>query len=60
MDGTYWPAPCLPFTERRRLYLEFCAAQAPGGHTGFFSQIARLELGSAAVAEAPAEEAPAA
>jgi hypothetical protein len=44
------------YEERRKEYLEFCAAQSPGGRTGFFSQIARLELGQD-VDEAPFGEA---
>jgi hypothetical protein len=57
MDAPYWPEPTVPFDERRRLYLEYCAAQSPGGRTGFFSQIARLELGRQPVDEAPVREA---
>jgi hypothetical protein len=45
MQDTYWPEPQAPYDERRQLYLEYCAAQSPGGRTGFISQIARLELG---------------
>lgn len=43
----YQAKPEGSYEERRRAYLEFCAAQSPGGRTGFFSQIARLELGRA-------------
>lgn len=57
MDAVYWPEPTAGADERRRLYLEYCAAQAPGGRTGFFSQIARLELGRGAIDEAPFYEA---
>ncbi|MCA9915779.1 MAG: hypothetical protein KC496_20635, partial [Anaerolineae bacterium] len=42
---TYWPTPQGTYETRRQAYLEYCAAQSPGGRTGFFSQIARLELG---------------
>src|SRR3712207_1333865 len=42
---TYQAEPAGSYEERRTAYLEFCAAQSPGGRTGFFSQIARLELG---------------
>ena len=53
MDAPYWSEPVVPFEERRRMYLQYCAAQAPAGRMGFFSQIARLELGTQAVDEAP-------
>ncbi|MAU12103.1 MAG: hypothetical protein CL607_19935 [Anaerolineaceae bacterium] len=42
---TYWSSPQGTYETRRQAYLEYCAAQAPGERTGFFSQIARLELG---------------
>lgn len=45
MQDTYWSTPQGTYDERRQAYLEYCAAQSPGGRTGFFSQIARLELG---------------
>ena len=46
MSGdNYRFVPAGTFEERRKAYLEFCASQSPGGRTGFFSQIARLELG---------------
>lgn len=53
---TYQPHPTGTYEERRLAYLEFCAAQSPGGRTGFFSQIARLELGQE-VDETPLREA---
>src|SRR5262245_41240959 len=52
----YHAEPHGTYEERRTAYLEFCAAQSPGGRTGFFSQIARLELGRA-IDEAPIREA---
>jgi len=58
MDAPYWTEPVIPFDERRRLYLEYCAAApARGGRVGFFSQIARLELGRGPLDEAPIREA---
>ena len=54
-EDAYWPEPRETYAQRRQRYLEFCAAQSPGGRTGFFSQIARLELGLA-VDEAPIRE----
>ncbi len=56
MDDAYWPEPRETYEQRRQRYLEFCAAQSPGGRVGFFSQIARLELGLA-VDEGPIREA---
>ena len=56
MNDTYWAEPQGTYDERRKLYLEYCAAHSPGGRTGFFSQIARLELGQD-VYEAPIREA---
>ena len=56
MEDVYWPEPQKTYDERRQQYLAFCAAQSPGGRTGFFSQIARLELGKA-VDETPIREA---
>jgi hypothetical protein len=53
---TYWSEPQGTYDERRQHYLAFCAAQSPGGRTGFFSQIARLELGQS-VNEGPIREA---
>lgn len=57
MTDAYWTTPQVSFAERRQHYLEFCAAHAPGGRVGFFSQIARLELGRDPVDEAPIREA---
>jgi len=54
-QDTYWPEPQAPYDERRQLHLEYCAAQSPGGRTGFISQIARLELGLD-VDESPIQE----
>ncbi len=46
MQDTYWAEPQDTYEERRQEYLAFCAAQTPDNkRTGFFSQIARLELG---------------
>lgn len=45
MQDAYWSEPCETYEQRRQRYLEFCVAQSPGGRVGFFSQIARLELG---------------
>lgn len=56
MNDTYWSTPQGTYDERRQAYLEYCAAQSPGGRTGFFSQIARLELGQD-VDEQPLREA---
>src|SRR5215213_8183518 len=53
---SYQAAPEGSYQERRAAYLEFCAAQSPGGRTGFFSQIARLELGRT-IDEGPIHEA---
>lgn len=53
---TYWATPQGTYDERRQAYLEFCANQSTGERTGFFSQIARLELGLD-VEEAPIREA---
>lgn len=44
MNDTYWSTPQSTYDERRQAYLAYCAAQSPGERTGFFSQIARLEL----------------
>lgn len=55
MQDTYVSEPHSTYDERRQAYLAFCAAQSPGGRTGFFSQIARLELGKD-VDEAPIRE----
>ncbi len=55
MEDTYWSEPRETYEERHQRYLEFCAAQSPGGRVGFFSQIARLELGLA-VDEGPIRE----
>ena len=52
----YLPTPEGDFESRRREYLHYCAAHSPGGRTGFFSQIARLELGRD-VDEAPFHDA---
>ncbi|MBN1642555.1 MAG: hypothetical protein JXA09_15075 [Anaerolineae bacterium] len=54
---TYWHEPQGTFDTRRARYLAYCAAQAPGERTGFFSQIARLALGEGALDEAPFTEA---
>ena len=56
MTDIYQPEPTGTFEERCQAYLDYCAAQSPGGRVGFFSQIARLELGQA-VDEAPIREA---
>jgi hypothetical protein len=56
INDSYQAEPGSSYEERRQAYLEFCAAQSPGGRTGFFSQIARLELGRA-VDECPIREA---
>ena len=47
MQDEYWGTPQGTFEERRQAYLAFCASDSPKGGTrnGFFSQIARLELG---------------
>ena len=52
MQDTYWSEPQAAYDERRRLYISYCAAHSPGERTGFFSQIARLELGLAPDEEA--------
>jgi hypothetical protein len=57
LQDTYWSQPQAPYGQRRQAYLEYCAAQAPGGRTGFFSQIARLELARDPVDEGPIREA---
>jgi hypothetical protein len=44
IEDTYWATPQSTYEQRRQHYLNFCAAQSPWGRTGFFSQIARLEL----------------
>ena len=54
-DDVYWPEPRETYEQRRQRYLEFCATESPGGRVGFFSQIARLELGLE-VDEAPIRE----
>ena len=41
----YWPQPLAAYDQRRQALLEYCAASSSGGRTGFWSQIARLELG---------------
>lgn len=42
----YWTSPRAPYQERRKAYLDYCAANdSTGGRDGVFSQIARLELG---------------
>ena len=62
MPDTYWSQPQATYDERRQQYLEFCAEHASENQrrnflrTGFFSQIARLELGLA-VDEEPIYEA---
>lgn len=47
----YWAEPQATYAVRRRAYLEFCATNPQQGRTGFFSQIARLELGQGPVDE---------
>jgi hypothetical protein len=47
----YWSEPQSTYDERRRAYLEFCSENPQRGRTGFFSQIARLELGQQAIDE---------
>lgn len=44
MDDAYWSTPQGTYEERRQAYLEYASAHSGGGRTGFFSQIARLEL----------------
>lgn len=56
MEDTYQATPLGTFAERRQAYLAYCAAHSPGGRVGFFSQIARLELGQD-VEEGPIREA---
>jgi hypothetical protein len=56
MQDTYWSSPQGTYDERRRLYLEFCAADNTGGRTGLFSQIGRLELGREPVNETAIRE----
>jgi hypothetical protein len=57
MGDEYWPTPRVDYDQRRRLFLDFSAAQVLGGHTGFFSQISRLALGRDAVDEGSVREA---
>jgi hypothetical protein len=45
VEDNYQAEPEGSYEERLKTYLEFCAVRSPGGRTGFFSQIARLELG---------------
>lgn len=52
----YWSYPRAPLTRRRARFLEYCAAASPDGDTGFFSQIARLELGVPISGEGPIRE----
>ena len=54
---TYWSKPHGTYERRRSLYLQYCASQSPGGRNGFFSQIARLELGWEHVDVKPIKEA---
>ncbi len=54
-QDNYWSVPQGTYAERRQQYLEFCSVQSPAGRIGFFSQIARLELGLD-VDEAPIRE----
>ena len=56
MPADYSSEPEGSYASRRQDYLEYCAAQSPGGRTGFFSQIARLELGREPVDEARIRE----
>ena len=57
MQETYWPQPRGTYEERRQLYLAYAANNPQGGmlskyaRVGFFSQIARLELGQAPIDE---------
>ena len=44
-EDAYWSTPQLDYDQRRQQYLEYCATNTPTGRTGFFNQIARLELG---------------
>jgi hypothetical protein len=53
----YWSKPHGTYERRRSLYLKYCASQSPGGRNGFFSQIARLELGREHVDAGPIREA---
>ncbi len=63
MQDTYWSEPQGTYDERRQQYLEYCASQplenwlSRYSRTGFFSQIARLELGRDPVDERPFREA---
>jgi hypothetical protein len=41
----YWAQSRAGYDQRRRALFEYCAAASPGERTGFYSQIARLELG---------------
>lgn len=45
VQDEYWPQAHAAYDQRRQALLEYCAAASPGGRTGFWSQIARLELG---------------
>lgn len=56
MQDIYSPTPQGTYDERRRMYLEFCAADNTGGRTGLFSQIGRLELGRDPVNETAIRE----
>ncbi|MAS36775.1 MAG: hypothetical protein CL610_22410 [Anaerolineaceae bacterium] len=57
MQETYWSEPQGTYEERRQQYLEYCATRVFDGwlskysRTGFFTQIARLELGQQPVDE---------
>jgi len=56
MSDTYSDRPGGTAAERRQRYLQLAAAESRGGQIGFFSQIARLELG-VAIDEEPIREA---
>lgn len=57
MVDEYWPKARADYDERRRLFLEYSAAERLGGHVGFFSQISRLALGHRAIDESAIREA---
>ena len=52
----YWAKPQSTYDERRHAYLVFCSENPSRGRTGFFSQIARLELGQPAIDETAIRE----
>lgn len=52
-SDTFWTTPQGTYESRHRAFLEFAAAAEPSsGRTGFFSQLARLELDRGPVDEA--------